>query len=86
MRLRDFIGDLCAKQGDDYIWHAYSRFMGVAIGFGALPALAADTGADNGWDRKLFDYQRPEKLVVKQKTPSDSAGEFLDSSAADFGG
>lgn len=31
---------------------------------------------DNGWDRKLFDYIRPAKLVVEETTPTDAQVNF----------
>ncbi|HWE02052.1 MAG TPA: alpha/beta hydrolase [Tepidisphaeraceae bacterium] len=50
----------------------------LTVGLSALSTLAADTpsGLDNGWDRKLFDYRRPEKLIVEQTTPTDAEVNF----------
>jgi fermentation-respiration switch protein FrsA (DUF1100 family) len=75
----DFIGDLSAMQGPQYNSFMHTLAISVlAIGLSALAALAGETesGVENGWDRKLFDYQRPEKLVVAQSTPNDAQVNF----------
>lgn len=41
----------------------------VASVLKAAPA-ASDKASGNGWDGKLFDYQRPAKLIVQESTPT----------------
>src|SRR2546423_2529702 len=35
-----------------------------------VPAATQPTAAENGWDGRLFDFDRPAKLVVEETTPT----------------
>ncbi|MDB5355565.1 MAG: dipeptidyl aminopeptidase/acylaminoacyl-peptidase-like protein [Phycisphaerales bacterium] len=54
--------------------------LALAMVFGSL-ATAASAASDedkssNGWDRKLLNYDRPEKLIVEETTPTDAQVNF----------
>jgi dienelactone hydrolase len=48
----------------------------AVIGSHVSAARGESAKVDNGWDRKLFNYVRPAKLVVEETTPTDAQVNF----------